>query len=263
MPIHRGRPQFLVPDWLLGTAVSVVRAVQATSESWLAARRSSRAFPDPRLIPCDDAEVILWSTSDHEQRRVAVRLFAMVNFFGNVSSGLSAAERPALIAEYESHVGRYPWGAFDNLMRSVVPNDLATTKKRLENVLSQFEAFASVRMIDVGNEKRTGVDVLDRYHGETLSNWIGSHASSLQDRIEMTLQTMATATPAWIRERLASLLVGLAATMGRIKNREKMTPEYVAAHIASLTASEYEGLTGLTSASLRQQIYGMDRGRDS
>ena len=215
MPIEvEGGSPFLVPAWVLGTAASVERAINATAKLWAAAYREGRPFPEPKLVSPGAAEIILSPTNDEEENRVAVRFFATGKLVATMGIQYEPPQRIAFFAAYERHVGRYAWGSFDNLMTSLFPTNLATTQRRFEDVLPHLGVLETVTMTDI-DQPRTATAVLDRYESETLSNWTGPNAFPLQARIALTLEAMEKATPEWIREprrtarRPPSIVVGL------------------------------------------------------
>jgi hypothetical protein len=101
--------------------------------------------------------------------------------------------------------------------------------------------------------------VLERTADETLTCWDAPAGPPLPTRVEAALECMQAASADEVRERVALSIVAAARVIRRVRHRKWFTLERVREYLASLSADDYDALTGCTGNAIASEVYAIDR----
>jgi hypothetical protein len=249
---------FSVPAWLVGSEDAVLRAVDATATQWGATYRDTGRFPVVELVDAVGLERITSNTADMHPARTAARLFANCELIWKILDVAANASRAQLILDYENHVGAAAWGAFETFTCLREPWSRAALLRRLGLVRPHLQELAATVVVTVGQQRITALAALEQSLAPTLAHW-DARTGSLANRIDQALPTIAGEPEPALRERIIRALLAVAPTMKRIRHPEKLGEAAIRARVNALDADDYERLTACNEASLRSELYDLDR----
>jgi hypothetical protein len=212
--------RFFVPNWLIGPADVIEKEITRRAHEWAAVWRTHRTFPLLTLVAPGPLAPLLYSSSDYSPAQPRARLFANVNFLPTIMEVFGYRDMETLTVDYETHVGRTPWGSFEALLFERSPKGLKSTRRRLEQIFPHLSLLSSTIVIDFDNAQRPATLAIDSQISSTLENWGAVGYEPLASRISATLIEMRRSNEDMIQQRILASMLRLVPIAPRLRNRE-------------------------------------------
>jgi len=250
---------FMMPDWLVGTLDQIERATSRRAKEWASAKHADGTFPLLQLVDPGPYAALLYESSDADHAQHRGRMYPNLKFLTQMMAAFEYQGMATLMMEYETHVARTAWGAFDAVVYQRAPNTFESTRRRLARIVTHLPLLSTTMVVDYDNRESPSTVAIDREISSTLQNWGAPAHGPLEGRIQAALAEMDRATPDSIQERILTSMLRLIPTEPRLGSPELLTRESIAATLQNRKPKAREELTGCTGRALATELYAIDR----
>jgi hypothetical protein len=264
----------LVPAFTYGDRTTCQRKMKAEAKKWAKRYLEQGDFPEVKLIPIapgslvftdeDAANFIGHGYSYSEDRNtVFIDLGAkqqglnvqwrwyMINKLQSEASSMLKQDRDeydAFLRAFETHVGRYPWGALVVAIKHAMYNSIEAVSRRVEAVFRFWELLDTVKYINVFKRRLSLGEIMAFHFQDHVAMWVDQPTGNIRIDLRTAIDQMRKASEDEIRARLIKRLRELVDIERDLKHRDWLkSPGVIEAELIATENRKREWYEDLTS----------------
>jgi hypothetical protein len=249
-------------QFLNGSFATVQRKTKQTALKWAAQYRKDRTFPKFAEARVEQGSTIPTNElSDLARTSTLWRVYFVRALGSGIMQALQWQDYERVASVFEEWVRQFSWGALDLALGHVAPNSLHNVAGRLEAMVGFWLQLDMLRYLDRdATRPLTLGEIIEVHYNLLIDQWLPGAKADSPETILKAVDAMRRASPADVDTRVKNLIIRLAETDQRIKNRDAFSDavRFSALWSEALTEKEREDLTGFHIGALRRALYILD-----